>query len=131
HAEEREPLAVAHLAAGAAEGRVPARALGWPQELDAALRGRACTFAQVARDAATDDVLPGGAAALAAGQDVIEVQRRARQLLAAVLAGVLVARVDVEARETHLRRRHAVVELEQDHARDADGAADGAHDVAI
>ena len=60
---------------------------------------------------------------------MVEVEADARELPAAVLAGVVVARVDVEAREAHLARRDAVVELEQDDARHADGARRGPHHV--
>ena len=84
---------------------------------------------QVAVDAAADDVLPGGAPALRAGDDMVQVQLGARQLAPAVLAHVAVAHVDVVAREAHLGLRDAVVKLKHDDARHPDRPVHGANEV--
>ena len=77
------------------------------------LFGRAATLAQVARRAGGDDVLPAGAAAAGARQDVVEGQVGLR---AAVLAGEGVPQEKVEARKG---RRPVLgdVGLERHHAR--------------
>src|SRR3954469_8026130 len=66
-------------------------------EMQAGLLGSASALAAVAGDAAGNDVLPVLSAALGDRHHMIEGQLRARQLLPAVLAGVLVAGVDVGA----------------------------------
>src|SRR5690242_10390336 len=60
---------------------------------------RAAALLDVALHTAADDVLPRALAALALGHDVVERQLRRRVLLAAVLATVRIARVDVAAVE--------------------------------
>src|SRR5512139_826000 len=68
--EEGKPLAVSDLAAARPREGAPARAHRLTQQAQADLDGRARSLAQVAGDAAADDVLPGGAAALGARHDV-------------------------------------------------------------
>ena len=63
---------------------------------------RAPTFPAVARDAARDDVFPVLPAALGDRHDVIEGQLTRRIRLAAVLASMIVARIDVGAGERHV-----------------------------
>src|SRR5256885_3642202 len=118
--QERQPLRVEAARPGwAAEERRPSRTRGCAQQLHVRLLGRPAALLQVASDATTDDVLPGGHAASAARNHVIEIQLGARRSPAAVLAGVAIARVDVQAREPHLRPRQMVVRLEQDYTRNA------------
>src|SRR3954468_13977942 len=83
-AEERQPLAVANPPAVGAEGRRPSRPQGRLHQLQPRLVGRARPLGQVAVDAAADDVLPGGAAALGPRHHMVQVQLRARQLATAV-----------------------------------------------
>src|SRR5688500_13667336 len=68
----------------------------------AGLRRRAPALAPVARDAAADDVLPVLAAALGDRHHVIEGELRAGERLSAVLAAVMIAGVDVRARERYV-----------------------------
>src|ERR1041384_831416 len=68
----------------------------------ACLSRRAATLLPVARHAAGDDVLPVLAAALGDRNDVVERQLGGRVRLSAVLAGVVVTRVDVRARERNV-----------------------------
>jgi hypothetical protein len=56
----------------------------------------------IAGNAAGDDVLPVLAAALGDRHDMIERQLCGGQLLATVLTGVLVTRIDVGARKRHI-----------------------------
>src|ERR1051325_342815 len=56
----------------------------------------------IARHAAGDDVLPVFAAALRHRHDMVERQFRRRKRVVAVLAGVIVARVDVGPGERHV-----------------------------
>src|SRR4051794_4169985 len=64
-------------------------------QMHARLLGRASALPAVAGDAAGDDVFPILAAALRDGHDVIEREIRRGKRVAAVLAGVVIARVDV------------------------------------
>src|SRR5262249_8598053 len=71
-------------------------------EMHAGLRGSAAALAAVAGDAAGNDVLPIFSAALGDRHDMIEGQLGAQELRRAILTRVLVARVDVRARERHV-----------------------------
>src|SRR5256885_6430701 len=117
--QERKPLRVEAAGPGrAAEERRPSRPHGRAQELQVRLVWRAASLLQIAGDAATDDVLPGGEPSPAPWDDVIEVQLGARRGAPAVLAGVAVTRIDVQAREAHLGARQVIVGLQQDDTRD-------------
>src|SRR3954471_22368866 len=63
---------------------------------------RAPTFLAIARHAARGDVLPILAAAVRDRHDVIEGELARRKAVAAVLAAVIVACVDVRARKWHV-----------------------------
>ena len=76
--------------------------LGSSPEVHAGLGRRPAAFPAVARHAAGDDVLPVLAAALGDRHDVIERQLARWEAVAAVLALMIVARVDVRARERHV-----------------------------
>src|SRR5690349_21995684 len=82
-------------------GRDPRRARRLRAQGHARLLRRAGALAQVAVLAGGDDVAPLGLAAERARHDVVVGELADRLLLAAVLAGVAVARVDVDARELH------------------------------
>src|ERR1700761_1475029 len=90
------------------------------QELEARLGRRAVALAAVARDAGADNVFPRGLTAAVARDDVVEVEILPVELLAAVLAGVVVALKDVVPRELDLLLRHAVEEEQEDYFRYAD-----------
>src|SRR3954447_13977756 len=125
--EEGQPLLVEGPASGRpAEERRPARADGKTQEMHPGLLRRAPALAQVAGHAGADHVLPTGHAPAAARDDVVQVQLGAGRPAAAVLAGVAVARVDVQPAEAHAGARQVVVGLQQDHPRHADALAGGA-----
>ena len=83
--------------AGAVSGR-----FGIRMQVHAGLSGRAPALAAVAGHAAGDDVLPILSAALGDRHHMIEGQLRGREVVAAVLARVVVARVDIGARERHV-----------------------------
>src|SRR2546421_445822 len=70
-----------------------------PREPHPSLVRRASAFPAVARHAAGDDVLPVLAAAVRDRDDMVERQLGCREILVAVLAGVVVARVDIRPRE--------------------------------
>ena len=78
---------------------------GWRMSFMPACVRRAAALQPVAAMAGADDVLPHRHAALRARDDVVEVQLRAREAPPAVLAAVVVARVDVEAAEAHVPAR--------------------------
>src|SRR5438067_9837986 len=82
-----------------ADGRRRFWALGHPQQVHAGFSRRPPTFLSVARHAAADDVLPVLPAALGDRQHMIEGQLARRVAVAAILAAMVIARVDVGARE--------------------------------
>src|SRR5439155_15499539 len=84
-----------------------------------------------AAKARADDVLPSRRPALRTGNHVVEVQLTAWKRSAAVLAGVAVARVDVEAAEAHMSFRHAIVSHQQDYPWHPHCAVDEADRVAV
>src|SRR5258708_20780728 len=63
---------------------------------------RAPPFLAIARHAAADDVLPVLPAALGDRHDMIERQFARGESIAAILAAMIVARVDVRARKRHV-----------------------------
>src|SRR5207245_2908464 len=83
--------------------------------------GSAAALAAVATVARADDVLPGGEPTTGARHDVVEVELGAGEPLAAILASVPVARVDVVAADPDVAHRSAVERDQQDHARDEHG----------
>src|SRR6266850_4770074 len=85
-----------------ADGWRPFRTLRHPREMHAGFSRRAPTFLAIARDAARHDVLPVLAAALSDRQHMIERQLARWEAVAAILALVVVARVNVRARERHV-----------------------------
>src|SRR5262252_6726190 len=85
-----------------ADGRRRFGALRHPQQMHAGFCRRTPTFLAIARHAAGDDVLPVLAAALGDRHDMVEGQLTRWKAVAAILASVVVARVDVRARERHV-----------------------------
>src|SRR5882724_10367108 len=124
--EEGEPLLVERpRARWTAEEWGPARPDRMAQEPHVRLVRRAAALLEVAGDAGTDHVFPARHAAPAARNDVIEVQLGAGRLAPAVLAGVAVAGVDVQAAEADARARQVVVRLKKNHPWHADPLASG------
>src|SRR5690606_5211592 len=90
------------------------RSLRRPHERHPGLIRRASALAPVARAAGGDDVLPGLASALGDRDDVIEREVLRMMARAAVLAGVLVACVDVRAGEGHVVERPSYPDATQE-----------------
>src|SRR5262245_60474186 len=88
-AQERQPLLVAPWAEGLHHEGRPLRAEGMPDEAHARLRRRSPALQPVAPVTGADDVLPRRGPALRARDDVIEVQLRAGEPPATVLAAVV------------------------------------------
>lgn len=93
-------------------------------ELHGGFAGQAASFLNVADCAATDNIVPGGLPTAAAGNDVIEAKLAGGETLAAVLAAVVIAGVDVSAIELDLQAWQAVVEEQANDAGDGDRQAD-------
>src|SRR5690606_11262435 len=76
-----------------------------------------------------DDVLPGLAPALGNGNDVVEGEVRRRIARAAILAGVLVTRIDVRARKWHIVERPPYPDATQEanHGRQPEADRHGPH----
>ena len=64
-----------------------------------------------------------------AGDDMVEVELRMGARLAAVLAGRVIARVNIPTRESHLAYRDSVIGLQDQDARDLERASRGANTV--
>src|SRR4029078_2570045 len=90
--------------------RVPFRTARLPDELHAALVKELVPLPHVAREACAHDVVPGRLSAARDRNDVIERQLGRRELLPAVLAAIVVAEIDVTARELHFLARQPVEE---------------------
>src|SRR5262249_27524955 len=82
-----------------ADGRRRLGALRHPQQMHAGFGRRAPTFLAIARHAAGDDVLPLLPAAVRDRHHAIEGELARRIAVAAVLAAMIVARVNIRARK--------------------------------
>ena len=122
--EERPPLAV-ERAPGRARGTSASSAAGGrPQEPHAGLAPACARPCAGCRAHTSTPRSPRSSCRPRARDHVVEVQVGAPAALAAVLAGVVVARVDVEAREADARLGQPLVREEHDHPRHADAAVD-------
>src|SRR5205807_5727707 len=97
--EEAPPRLVLAVGQLQVQQRAAPRLLRLADQGHAGLARGAAALADVAGHAGADDVLPGGLAALAARDHVVQAQLAGRELLAAVLALVVVAGEDVPAVE--------------------------------
>src|SRR5919202_1072896 len=93
------------------------RPVGAPVEVHVRLGGRATALPQIARGAGGGDILPGGAAALGAGNDMVEGQL-ARAL--AILTDEPVAQEQVEAGKGGVLGRLHIL-AQRNHRRELDG----------
>ena len=66
-----------------------------------------------------------------ARDDVIEIQIRAGEAAPAILAGVAIARIDIEPAEAYVTFRHAIVGNEQDHSWHPHGSIDQSDGLVI
>src|SRR5262249_36355846 len=130
-AQERQPFLVAPRAERLQHEGCPLRPERMPDELHPGLERRAPALHAVAAVTGADDVLPHRGPALRARDDVVEIQLRTRVATPAVLTPVVVAGVDVESAEADVAARDPIVAEQQDHPRDADGAADQADGVIV
>lgn len=80
----------------------PLRPLRFFQELHSRLMRKSVSLTGIAGNAGANDILPCCLSSAVAGQHVIDVQIVPFEQFPAVLAGVLIALKDVEAREFHL-----------------------------
>lgn len=124
--EEGLPAGVTVLAEAEGDEGIAFGSDGPADEFEAGLFGGAAAFAGVAAGAGADEVVPGVAAALSAGLDVIEGEFAGGEMMAAVLTAVAIAREDVAAVEFYALLREAVVAEESDDARDGKVHAHGA-----
>jgi len=101
------------------------------QQVHVGLVRSAAAFFGVAVDAGADEIVPGGFAALRAGDDVIEGKFLGGEFFAAVLAEGVIAGVDVAAVEFDVLAGKAVVAEEADDAGNGDFKTDGFDEVVI
>src|SRR6516225_9719681 len=92
---------------------------------------RAAPFPHVAAQAGTDDILPVGQSAAAAGDDVIEAELLGRKAMPAVLAAVLVAEKDIPPVELHHVLGVHLVPQQANDARHLDLEIDGPDPVFV
>src|SRR5258708_2020180 len=86
--------------------------------------GGAAALPPITMMARADDILPSRHASARARNHVIEVKFGSWQPLVAVLAGIAVAREDVEARKTHVAFGYALIGGQQEDSRDTDKSVD-------
>ena len=109
----------------------PAGAFRLFEEIHVRLVGEAVAFAGVTGDAGADDIFPRGQSAALAGHDVIEIEFLPIKAAGTILAGMVVALVDVLAGEFDLFAGEALEEEEHDDSGDAYFEADGMDHVAV
>ena len=93
-----------------------------PRQLQPSLLRASRAFAAIARMARAHHVFPTRQPVLRAWNDMVQVQIITQELVAAILAGIAVAAVDIESTETDLPPRHTVIGQQQNdpwHAHDA------------
>ncbi len=98
----------------------PLGAFGCADEVHAALSRSMVALASVAADAAANNVLPVGGAATVLGHYMVQIQFATIKGFPAVLAGILVALVNVVSGELDLLARHTIVDHQQDDTRYSD-----------
>ncbi len=106
--------------------RTPFGPFGLSDEVQGGLLGGAVCLLRIAFDAGADNVFPRGRAAAVARDDVVQVQILAFEDTPAILAGVLIALKNIVAGELDFLLGKAVINQEQDDARDADAKGNGA-----
>lgn len=110
---------------GEVDERSPTGALGFLEESHIGLVREAVAFAGVAGDAGADDVFPSGLAAALTGKNVIEVESVPVEASGAILAGVVVAFIDVLPGEFDFLAGEAVKLAEDDDGGNADEETHG------
>ena len=129
--EELFPARVAGVSEADIDHRAALGLDGFGDQVHVGLLGGAAAFLDVALDAAADNVFPAAAAALAARDDVVERELSGAHALAAILAAIGVARVDVAAVKFDVLAGKLVVAEQADDARDGDLEADGVDPVVL
>src|ERR1041384_7267087 len=94
--------------------RMPLRAMRLADQAHVGLVEQLVAFSHGARGTGADDGLPCRLAAARDRDDVVERQLGGRELSSAVLAAILVAQIDVAARELHFLSRQTIEREELD-----------------
>lgn len=128
--EELLPAFVAGLAEVDADERIVLRLGGLLDKSHSGLFGRPAAFSHVTFGAGADHIFPIRFSAGSFRDNVVEGKLSGGETLAAILAGVFVAGVDVAAIEFYLGAREAVVEEQADNAGDGDVEIYGGNPVA-
>src|SRR5262249_50748748 len=100
--QERHPFVMAPKAEHLRAERRPLRPFGPANEEHARFLGSLPALAPIAAMAGTDDVLPGRGAAARTRYNMVEIKLGSRQPPSTILAGVVVARIDIKAGEAHV-----------------------------
>ena len=112
-----------------AQHRITPR-FGWrSNQMETGLFRGSAPFLHVARHAGTDDVIPTGAAAYRAGNDMVQGQFRGVKLLAAILTGITVAGEQVAPIELDLLPRELGKRQHPDDPGDGDGQSNRANPI--
>ena len=90
------------------------------------LFGQVPALATVAVNAATDDIIPSGLATARSGDDVIEIELELGERMAAILAGISVAQINIVARKSDTLFRQPVIAAQQQDSRHSDHTVDQA-----
>src|SRR5579885_1077249 len=124
---ERHPFTVAPQRKHLGAERGPFRPPRPPNKKHRGFFRRSAALSAVAVMAGADDVLPSRSAAAGAWNHMVEVKLGAREPAAAVLAGIVVAREDIEAGKPHVALWHSFVRRQQQHPRNTDQSAHSAY----
>src|SRR5208282_3416311 len=123
---ERHPFAVPPQGEHLGAERRPFRPPRFADQQHPSLFRRLPAFPAIAVVAGADDVLPSRGAAARARNHMVQVQFGAGQPAPAVLAGIVIAGENIEARKSYVAFGYALVGGKQQHARHPD---DPAHDA--
>lgn len=104
------------------------RASGRAAQVHPRLLGRAVALGDVALDAGQDDVFPRRASAARAGDDMINGEVLAGGTMAAILAGIAVAQIDIAPVEFDDARGHPMVTDEADDLGHEEAEGGSAHE---
>src|SRR6516225_210807 len=117
--QERHPFVIAPETEHLRAERRPLGTFRLGDEEHSSFLGSFSALAPVAAMARTDHVLPGRGAASRTRYYMVEIKLGSRQSSSAILASVVVACVDIKARESHMPLRHPFVSNKQQYARNA------------
>ena len=123
------PRVVTRLAELEMEHGAPLGTLGFVKQFESSLGRRTVALAAIARHAGADDIFPGSFATTITRDDVIEIEVLAVELVATILAGVVITLEDVVTGKFYFLLRHAIKEKKKNDLGHANLEGHGADDI--